>query len=389
MPKSTQSTSGKATWKKPYADFPLSFHPPSGRLYKKIKGTRYYFGYADNWQAAIENYDDNRDRIQAGKKLRPIGSSDALKVRDLCNRFLTSKERQQQSGELSGRTFNDYKQTTDRLISQFGRSRLVADLAADDFEELRADIAKAYGPVRLGNEIQRVRTVFKFAFDNDLIEKPVRFGSAFKKPSRKVLRQVKNAVGPRMLEPEQLRMLLDAANQPIKTMMLLALNSGFGNNDVATLPKSTLNLDAGWIDFPRPKTGVARRTPLWPETVAALREWMAVCPEVKDEADADLLFVTKYGGNWSKDPSAITKQFRKLLDATALYRKGISFYALRHIFETIGGESLDQVAVNSLMGHVDESMAANYRQSISDDRLRAVADHVRAWLFAGQEGGAA
>ena len=77
MAKSTQSVASKASWTKPYADFPLSHHPPSGRLYKKIKGTRYYFGYAENWQAAIENYEANRDRIQAGKKLRSIGSGDA------------------------------------------------------------------------------------------------------------------------------------------------------------------------------------------------------------------------------------------------------------------------------------------------------------------------
>jgi hypothetical protein len=39
------------------------------------------------------------------------------------------------------------------------------------------------------------------------------------------------------------------------------------------------------------------------------------------------------------------------------------------------------VAVDYLMGHARDDMASVYRERISDDRLRAVADHVRGWLF--------
>jgi integrase len=95
---------------------------------------------------------------------------------------------------------------------------------------------------------------------------------------------------------------------------------------------------------------------------------------------------------------AVAQEFIKLLnsidDAAAkkakednaaapekLRRPGRSFYALRHTFETIGGESRDQVAVDAIMGHVDSSMAGHYRQRISDERLTAVAECVRTWLF--------
>jgi integrase len=64
-----------------------------------------------------------------------------------------------------------------------------------------------------------------------------------------------------------------------------------------------------------------------------------------------------------------------------IYRPGLGFYALRHTFETIAGGSRDQVAVNFIMGHVDESMAAEYREEIEDERLIAVTNHVRAWLY--------
>ena len=150
--------------------------------------------------------------------------------------------------------------------------------------------------------------------------------------------------------------------------------------------------------FPRPKTQVPRAFPLWPETVEALRASLAKRPTPKSEADAALLFITKYGNSWhkAKERGPVVVQFRRLLDDLGLHKPGRGFYALRHAFETIGGESKDQVAVDAIMGHVREDMASHYRERISDDRLQAVVETVRRWLFseaagvateAGQEAG--
>ena len=62
-------------------------------------------------------------------------------------------------------------------------------------------------------------------------------------------------------------------------------------------------------------------------------------------------------------------------------RKGLGFYTLRHCFETVGGNAKDQVAVDAIMGHADQSMAAAYREGVSDDRLMAVTNCVQTWLF--------
>jgi integrase len=120
-------------------------------------------------------------------------------------------------------------------------------------------------------------------------------------------------------------------------------------------------------------------------------------PKAKDPADAGLVFITAQGHRWEKaaisdpDPetkkirilnnNAVTQQFSKLLRRLNLKRPGLAFYGLRHTFETVAGASKDQVAVDAIMGHVDPTMAANYRERIDDDRVKAVVDHVHKWLF--------
>jgi integrase len=97
-----------------------------------------------------------------------------------------------------------------------------------------------------------------------------------------------------------------------------------------------------------------------------------------------LVFRTKYGDSWAKlhtSANPLSAEMRRLLNKLNLHRPGLGFYALRHTFETIAGESRDQVAVNAIMGHVDASMAAHYRERISDERLVDTANDVRRWLF--------
>src|SRR5699024_5082491 len=137
----------------------------------------------------------------------------------------------------------------------------------DDFEKLRATMAERWGPVRLGNSITRVKSVFKYGLDNGLLDKPIRFGGEFRKPDKAVLRRHRATNGEKMLESHELRRLIDALdgkrvetgstdkqtgepetvtlepNPSLRAMVLLGLNAGFGNHDSATLPLSALDLN--------------------------------------------------------------------------------------------------------------------------------------------------
>ena len=195
---SPKSTSARVPAKvsKPRPDFPLFPHA-SGRWAKKIRGQFQYFGaVADDpkGKAALEKWLEQKDDLLAGRRPRP--KTDGLTIRELCDRFMVSRKDRLDTRELTPATFADYYSTCRRIIEFFGKNQLVSDLAPGDFQRFRASLAKGWGPVTLGNEIQRVRVVFRYAVENLLVLTPISYGSTFKKPAKRVLRENRATKGP-------------------------------------------------------------------------------------------------------------------------------------------------------------------------------------------------
>jgi integrase len=141
------------------------------------------------------------------------------------------------------------------------------------------------------------------------------------------------------------------------------------------------------IAFPRPKTGVERRCPLWPETIDAIQDAIRKRPTPRNSNAEGLVFLSSMGrsfvGSKSGRANQISQLIRSLMINAGVHRSGLGAYTARHIFRTVADGVKDQPAIDFIMGHSDESMAGRYRQSIDDTRLVAVTDHVRTWLFRG------
>ncbi len=178
-----------------------------------------------------------------------------------------------------------------------------------------------------------------------------------------------------MFSREEIQLLLMASGSESQfhCMILLALNAGLGPEDLARL--TTAHIKGMWLDYPRPKTGIERRIPLWPETRQALAK--VICP------DDTAVFRTKHGNLWTAGSSPISHKFTKLCKDLGIHKAGRGFYSLRHVCETIGGESGDQIATDFIMGHAPDSadMSAVYRERMSKKRLLKVVKHVRRWVF--------
>jgi integrase len=368
---------------KPRPDFPLFPHA-SGRWAKKVLGKLEYFGsWRDdrNGERAEARWSQEKDDYYAGRK--PRARDGAITVKAICDAFLTFKEAAVESGELAQRTFDGYLSACTLTAATLGRTTPVDTLRPDDFQALRGVFTKRWGPVRTGNTIQVVRSVFKYAVEADLIDRPVKFGPGFKKPSAKVLRRVRAVNGPRMFTAKEIRAVLDKADPITKAMVLLGINGALGNTDLALLPTKAVDLQSGWLVYPRAKTAVPRRIPLWRETVVAIKAYLATRRAPKDASDAALLFISCRGLNFVGKFKGyrVTAAMDRVMAEAAV--EGRCFYDLRRTFQTIGEGARDLSAVQSIMGHAAaaDDMSAVYRQAVEDDRLKTVSDHVRKWLF--------
>jgi integrase len=366
---------------KPYPDFPLTAHP-LGYWCKQIRGKLYYFGKWEDPEGALAKYVAEKEALYAGKKPR-TDPADTM-VKDVCNAYLNHKQALIDGGELSPRTWLDCKATADLLIAEFGKLRVAADLGPDEFSALRKTMATRWGLLRLRNMVHRIKSVFKFAVDAGLLDRLPRFGPAFVGPSQKTLRLERARKGPKLFTREEIHQLLAAATPQLKAMILLGINCGCGNSDCGNLPQTALDLEAGIVDFPRPKTGIPRRAVLWPETVEAIRAALACRPAPKKPEHGKLVFLTRNGVPWAKAVTSnpVSWETMKLFRRLGINgRHGLGFYTLRHTFRTVADEAKDQPAADLVMGHTSTHMSTVYRETISDGRLRTVAEHVRGWLF--------
>lgn len=184
--------------------------------------------------------------------------SEGKTIKDLCNLFWNTKRAAREAGEIAARTFHDYEQITDLATQHFGKGRLIEDVRPGDFTELRIKLARKWGPVSVGNAITPLRVLFKFAFDSGRIEHPMRFGPGFKRPSKKTLRLEKAKSGKKLFEGDEIRNMVKTATRPLRAMILLGINCGFGNADCGTLPMTAVAL--GRRDR-RPLMGTAMTLP--------------------------------------------------------------------------------------------------------------------------------
>jgi integrase len=347
---------------KPYPQFPLFPHA-SGQWAKKILGKVHYFGKWDDWEAALRKFNKEHTYLFAGE--RP--PSDTTTLRDVLNGFLKDKKSSLETGKISERTFKEYKDVCD-VIATLGKDRPIASVLPPVLESLKHRLAigkngDPLSPVSHKRLLTFARMVFLYA--NEVMGCSVRYRRPLRPPEQKLIRQQRAKVGEQMFTAAQIRKLVTLADPQLKAMIYLGINCGFGPTDCINLPSDKVG--GGWHIYGRPKTGVARRCPLWPETQAAL---VAIITGP----------VVFNGRVWNRH--VIAREFRKLCEAGKFYKKDVTtFYSLRRTFETIAKNSgVNQSVIDKIMGHERPDMSEVYNQKVFDQQLRKCTDFVRRWL---------
>ncbi|MSR59444.1 MAG: hypothetical protein EXS05_17675 [Planctomycetaceae bacterium] len=357
---------------------PLFLHKGTGQFCKKVNGKHVYFG--KDRTTALKKY---RDLLE-GKAVDKGGS---VTLRDAINRYLTAKKSAAESGAITDRYFVAIHKTCGRVIRKFGPLAKVKDLTPADFERFRVSLSRRVGLYATANELRHARGLFRYCYEAGLIDRPLRFGPGLAVPAAREFRRHRAANGPRLLSAAEIQAAMKLASPQVKAAIMLGINAAFGSGDCSELPQHAIDFGSGWLTFPRPKTGIGRRVPLWSETIEAVKLAIENRPIPKDAADDDKVFLTIRGNRWVRDnvkgvhSDQFGIEFKKLLREAEIDRHG-SFYLLRHTFATIAAETGLQAAVGAVMGHVDSTIAGVYRERLPDEMLRKATDHVHDWLFA-------
>jgi len=386
------SSTSKAKNGKPR--FPL-FQHATGQWAKKVNGKLHYFG--KDKDKALDEWVRVKDALLAGRPRPAETTTDnkLITVRELCNLFLDHKDGRVEISKLKRRSWADYQVECARLVKILGANTPVNFLTEKDFDDLLRKISKGVKHKTAEGRIVRCRAVFRFG-EKRRHTGPILYRMEdFIKPSRADIEREKGD-SQKVFDASEIRLLLSNAGVNLKAMILLGINAGLGNTDIAALTPDNFDFNTGWMVKRREKTGKARRIPLWPETIEAIQAAISIRKSSVEECP--FIFLTKQGNpfvqppkqqqdendktRWSIGANPISSEFRKLRTSCGIDGANKSFYALRHTFKTVGENATgNDVAVNTLMGHFDPSVSAIYRQYVLDERLLEVTNAVHKWLF--------
>lgn len=391
---------------KPWADFPLYWHPRGywmcRRWGRELRYTR----------DALQSYELYKRDMEAHRQGEPLAIKSKYRLADAINYYLTRQKRRLEDGELGAVQFAKCRfELQQQLPLAIAVSTPLSDFTADYpadprpgelFAKIRSRALKR-GLSAAHRHITLVRAMLEYAAARKMMRSPD-YGDDFHPPSKDRMdrqRHERDAKhGDRTWTLDELRVLLAAIkdrNVHLYAQCLLALFAGFGSDDCSALPKGALRPRDGVVKFPRVKNGRPRVAALPKVVWDALAASQSKRAKPASKSAADLVFLTSNGTkcNAAKQISdeigllksgrndTIGVNFRRMLRRTGLERYRAGFKSLRSCCRTILlGANVDADIVAVIMGRpfrfpVDEYyIRGNLRQE-----LVAAAKHIESKLF--------
>lgn len=354
---------------------------------KKINKRIYYFG--QDYDRAVERYEAERQYIEAGL---PVPVTAGCSLGRLLNEFLADRRSSVLVGDLAERTFRDLDEVCDMIAEVIPTRTPLTALQPEHFLRIRDRLGKGVhqpiGPTSLNRRLGYARQVFRFAsVDNHLTTSPLPYTRALRGVAARTLRGHRvRRKKLRQFAASEIRMLLEAAEPYMRAMILLGINGGMNNSDIAHLPLELVSPACPeTLVYPRRKTQQERMIPLWPETRAAIDEYRDHHRPRREIAE--LFVMPRTGGPYfdhNVKYGPISKQFYRLLCKLKIYENGKNFGALRTTFANVAvdTDTPDDIAVKAIMGHVESAMLFDrYGTTAILRRCQPVVDRVRSWLL--------
>lgn len=320
---------------------------------------------ADEYEEAANN---RRTASQARKVISELHQEltgeklKSLTVRDHVNRWIERK-----TNEVKPSTLAFYKGATNKFIAFLGKKagQEIAEISRDDITRFRDHEAKRLAAKTANHAVKCIRMLFKDALRDALIaEDPTAFVETVRKDQRSE---------PRPFKVDELEIIIEAANDEWKSMILFGLYTGQRLGDIATLTWDNIDTRRNEIRLVTEKTGRRQTIP-----IAAPLKRHVECLSASDNPSQPIhpsaFAIVQQQGKTGN----LSNQFADLLAQVGLREKvshrskskgrsarrdrnQLTFHSLRHTATTLMHEAgVAPAVVQQIIGHDSSEIHQGY-----------------------------
>ena len=342
----------------------------NGRWRKQIDGKLRYFGGADSpddtkaYRAAERKYLEFMQAREAAQSVTVYCS--VATVADVCEKFLQQLHERYQRSDVSASYVEKSRCCLDSFTAYLGplkRFRSVGELTVEDYKSHTLALPRSrktgrpIKPATAKDRLSMVHALFRWAWKMRIVETLPRNLEDIAKvaiPRAEV----------RIFSLQEVRALWQAASPRLKCWMALAINCGYGQQDISDLRAGEVDWASSHIDRKRSKTQVRAKHMLWNVTMELMEK-----QKIPRAADQDRLFLTKRGNPlvWRNMADSTFNQsdsvrcaFWKLQRRLGI-NGGRSFYSLRRTGATLI-ERIDPAVTEMYLAHAEKGMKQLYAQ---------------------------
>jgi len=254
------------------------------------------------------------------------------------------------------RTVRVYRQQLEQLAKSF-TGTLLGNISAFNIERHKRERAEHGARVQANREVSILKNLFNKARLWSLYEgeNPVLGVKLLEEPKRRL----------RYLEPQEEAALLNATQEPLRSLIIVGTNTGIRiAAEALTLKWSDVDLSRGilTVQAAYAKNGRTRNIPLNSRARAALQH-------LKQARRSDYVFSKPNGLPYK----SVEKPFLRACEAAGLAGTGVSLHTLRHTFASnLVMAGVDLLTVQQYGGWADLSLVQRYAHLSANHKAKAI-----------------
>lgn len=237
-----------------------------------------------------------------------------------------------------------------KSLGPFFKGKTIQDIGPELIERYKAKRKTEVSPATVNRELSFLKTMFNKSVEWGRLESsPLKNVKKFKEPNFK----------DRILNVDEMKRLIDAADNHLEPILIIALNTGMRKGEILSLKWENIKLSKRCIHLEDSKAGKSRDVPMNGLVIEAL----SAIPQ-----NSEYVFFNSRTGGPIQD---VKTAFKTACENAEI--KGLRFHDLRHTAATRMVETgTNLVTVSKILGHSSILMTMRYAHPTPENMRLAV-----------------